>query len=71
MSYQISHDEENVEVEDDTRRKLYSYYTEVEVRELLENANFDVMEMGTNDLRESSEYAQHAWIYAFATRRKE
>ena len=64
-------EEENVEVEDDTRRKLYSYYTEVEVRELLENANFDVIEMGTNDLRESSEYAQHAWIYAFATRRKE
>ena len=67
----VKGEEEDAQVEDDTRRKLYSYYTEVEVRELLENANFDVMEMGTNDLRESSEYAKHAWIYAFATRRKE
>jgi len=57
---------------DDTRRKLYSYYTKDEVRTLLESSGWDILEIvEDDDLRKSSDYVEHSWVYAFATRRKE
>jgi len=57
---------------DDTRRKLYSYYTKDEVRILLESSGWDILEIvEDDDLRKSSDYVEHSWIYAFCTRKKE
>mmetsp|Transcript_120 Transcript_120/g.232 ORF Transcript_120/g.232 Transcript_120/m.232 type:complete len:541 (-) Transcript_120:379-2001(-) len=61
-------EEDNGHVCDDTRRKLYSYYTIEEVKELMANAGWDVMEMGKDDQRERGDYAKHT-MYVFATRR--
>ena len=52
-------------------RKLYSYYTEGEVRELLERTGWDLIEMGGDDRRARSGYASHPLLYAFAMRSKE
>lgn len=56
-------------VYDDTRNKLYTYYTMEEVKELMANAGWDVLEMGKDDRREMSDYVQHTNLYVFATRR--
>ena len=57
----------------DSRYKLYSYYTVDEVKELLGNTGWDIMDIGQeDDLREKSgDYVQHSFVYAFATRRNE
>jgi SAM-dependent methyltransferase len=56
--------------DDDTRRKLCSYYTMTQARELLTDSGWDVIDMGEDDRREMSEYVTHSMLYAFATRRK-
>lgn len=57
---------------DDTRRKLYSYYTKDEVRILLESSGWDILEIvEDDDLRKSCDYVEHSWVSAFATRKKD
>lgn len=57
---------------DDTRRKLYSYYTKDEVHTLLEGSGWDILEIvGDDDLRKSCDYVEHSWVNAFCTRKKE
>ncbi|KAL9186481.1 hypothetical protein ACHAXT_005719 [Thalassiosira profunda] len=65
--------EEDVAPEEDSRRKLYSYYTNEEVRELLVAAGWEAMtETGEDDLTsEGGDYATHPLLYAYAVRRKE
>ena len=52
-------------------RKLYSYYSEGEVRELLDRVGWEVIEMGVDDLRARSGYVSHPLLYVFATRSKD
>jgi len=57
---------------DDTRRKLYSYYTKDEVRTLLESSGWDILEIvEDDDLRKSCDYVEHSWVSVFATRKKD
>jgi len=55
---------------DDTRRKLCSYYTMAQARELLIDSGWDVIDMGEDDRRGMSEYVTHSMLYAFASRTK-
>jgi predicted SAM-dependent methyltransferase len=57
--------------ENGTPCKLYSYYTIEEVKTLLANSGWEVIEIGEDDRRGSSNYATHSMLYVFATRGKE
>ena len=61
-------DEDDNEDDCDSRRKLYSYYTKEEVKELLADSGWEVLEMGEDDRWGVSEYVTHSMMFAFATK---
>ncbi|EED91003.1 predicted protein [Thalassiosira pseudonana CCMP1335] len=53
-------------------RKLYSYFAgEDEVKELVRNVGWEILDMGEDDKRGTNDYITHSWMYMFATRTKE
>ena len=53
-------------------RELYSYFAgEDEVKELVRNVGWEIMDMGEDDKRGTNDYITHSWMYMFATRTKE
>jgi SAM-dependent methyltransferase len=57
--------------DDDSRRKLCSYFTIAQARELLTDSGWEVIDLGEDDRRGMSEYVTHSMLYVFASRRKE
>jgi len=58
------------EVYDDTRNKLYSYYTHEEATKFVFDAGWDIVQIGVTDQQEISDYVQHRMLHVFAIRKE-
>ncbi|KAL7463615.1 hypothetical protein ACHAXS_003976 [Conticribra weissflogii] len=52
-------------------RKLYSYYSLGEVKEVLKDTGWEVLEIGEDDCTDLVGYATHPFAYVFATRKRD
>lgn len=55
----------------DDARKLYSYFTLEEVKEMVKGAGWEVLEIGEDDCTGLVDYATHPFAYVFATRNRD